>query len=294
LPSNVDTLYLTGTATQGVGNGDAAGDTLYSDAGIDTLVGHSLHDTFVINNTADTVVGQPGSNDVVYATVNFTLPSNVDTLFLTGTATLGIGNSDAAGDTLYSDAGIDTLVGHSLHDSFVIGNTADTVIGQPGSNDVVYAIVDYVLPSNVDTLVLGGSATHGTANNHAAGDTLYANAGAASTLVGGTANDTLYVTGTAGATLSGGAGSDSFVFPAHFGNDAITDFQAVGAGADVIEFSSADFTSFDAAGDSHSVMANAVQSANDVVISNPTNGADSVTLIGHVLGDLVSTDFHLV
>jgi Ca2+-binding RTX toxin-like protein len=194
LPSNVDTLFLTGAATQGVGNSDAAGDTLYSNAGVDTLVGHSQHDTFVINNAADTVVGQPGGNDIVYTTVNFTLPSNVDALILTGAATVGVGNSDAAGDTLYSDAGIDTLVGHSLHDSFVIGNAADTVVGQPGSNDVVYAIVDYVLPSNVDTLVLGGSATHGTANNDAAGDTLYANATAASTLVGGTADDALYVT----------------------------------------------------------------------------------------------------
>jgi hypothetical protein len=84
------------------------------------------------------------------------------------------------------------------------------------------------------------------------------------------------------------------VFPAHFGHDVITDFQTGGAGADVIAFSSADFTSFNATGDSHSIMANAVQSGNDVVISNPTNGADSVTLVGHVLSDLVSTDFHLV
>jgi hypothetical protein len=41
-------------------------------------------------------------------------------------------------------------------------------------------------------------------------------------------------------------------------------------------------------------MANAIQSGSDVVIANPTNGADSVTLVGHALGDLLSSDFHLV
>jgi hypothetical protein len=62
----------------------------------------------------------------------------------------------------------------------------------------------------------------------------------------------------------------------------------------VIEFSRADFTSFDTVGDAHSIMANAVQSGNNMIISNPFDSHDSVTLVGHELGDLVVTDFRLV
>jgi hypothetical protein len=84
-----------------------------------------------------------------------------------------------------------------------------------------------------------------------------------------------------------------FVFPTHFGADTVADFKASGPAAGVIEFSRADFTSFDTPGDAHSIMANAVQSGNNVVISNPFDSHDSVTLIGHVLGDLVAADFRL-
>jgi hypothetical protein len=187
-----------------------------------------------------------------------------------------------------------TLVGHSADDTFAVYNSADRVVGQAGSTDAVYAAANYILPNNVDTLFLEGNASQGTANNDARGDTLYANSAVASTLVGGTANDILNVTGAAGTTLTGGGGSNTFVFPTYFGSDAITDFKTSGANADVIQFSGADFTSFNTAGDPHSVMASAVQNGANVVISDPTHGGDSVTLIGHVLADLVSTDFHLV
>ncbi len=298
LPTGIDALILEGTATQGIGNSDTSGDALYAANPnvAATLIGNSHNDTFAIYNSNDVVTAAAHSHDTVYAAANYTLPTGVDSLILEGTATQGIGNSDVAGDTLVAGnpSVAATLIGHSADDTFAVYNSADRVVGQAGSADTVYAAANYILPTNVDTLFLEGNASQGRANNDAHGDALYANAAVASTLVGGTANDTLNVTGTAGATLSGGGGGNTFVFPAYFGSDAITDFKTSGGGADVIQFSSADFTSFDTAGDPHSVMANAVQSGADVVISNPTHSGDSVTLIGHVLADLVSTDFHLV
>jgi hypothetical protein len=51
-------------------------------------------------------VPKAGSHDTVYAAVNYTLPSDVDTLFLEA-GTQAAGNSDAAGDALYAaNAGI--------------------------------------------------------------------------------------------------------------------------------------------------------------------------------------------
>src|SRR5580700_4508742 len=87
----------TAAATQAVGNSDAAGDALYAaNAGIaQTLTGNSQNDTFVVYNCADTVIGQAGSTDTVYAAADFVLPTNVDTLFLEGNASQGTGNGDA-------------------------------------------------------------------------------------------------------------------------------------------------------------------------------------------------------
>src|SRR5439155_21735423 len=126
-------------------------------------------------------------------------PTAVDNLLLEGAATSGTGNSDAAGDALYgANPGVAvTLSGNSHNDSFVVYNSGDTVIGQAGSTDTVYAAANFTLPSNVDTLLLEGTASLGTGNNDAV-DVLYGNAGIASTLVAGSGADILVVTATAG------------------------------------------------------------------------------------------------
>ena len=56
-------------------------------------------------NANDTVIAQPGSDNWINALVSYTLPANIDSLFLYAGAQ-GTGNSDAAGDALYAlDAG---------------------------------------------------------------------------------------------------------------------------------------------------------------------------------------------
>ncbi len=129
LPTGVDSLILE-AGTQAVGNSDAAGDTLYAaNAGIaQTLTGNSHNDTFVVYNSGDTVVGQAGSTDTVYAAANFTLPTNVDTLFLEGNASLGTGNNDAV-DMLFGNGGVaSTLVAGSGADLVVVAGTAGTIL----------------------------------------------------------------------------------------------------------------------------------------------------------------------
>jgi hypothetical protein len=83
----------------------------------------------------------------------------------------------------------------------------------------------------------------------------------------------------------GGGGSDTFSFAPNFGNDVITDFDAVGRRHDVVEFNKSVFDSF------ASVLSHASQVGQDVVIST---GTDSLTLKNTKLSSLDSHDFHLV
>jgi hypothetical protein len=107
------------------------------------------------------------------------------------------------------------------------------VIGQAGSSDTVYAAASFVLPANVDTLFLEGSAIQGTGNSDAV-DTLYGNAGIISMLVAGSGTDTLVATGIAGTAMTGGAGADTFAFPNQMGHDVVTNF---GLAKDTLQFS---------------------------------------------------------
>jgi autotransporter passenger strand-loop-strand repeat protein len=295
LPSNVDTLKLAGGATVATGNSDAAGDALWANPNAaSTLIGHSLHDVFVVFNAGDTVSGQPGSNDTVYAATAYTLADNVhvDTIKLIGsaihatgnhdaagdqiwanptqastlvgeshndlfivfnspdqvsdaaagnnvvlsfadytlpgsvnvdvlklapgsTATHATGNNDASGDQLWANPDVaSTLTGESHNDVFVVFNPADTVVGQPGSNDTVYSLVDYTLPANVDTLkIVGPTASHATGNSDAAGDQLWSNPGVNSTLTGNSQND-VFVVFNAGDHVTGQAGANDTVYAA--------------------------------------------------------------------------------
>jgi Ca2+-binding RTX toxin-like protein len=283
LPSGVDVLILE-AGTQAVGNSDAAGDALYAanPSQVATLIGNSANDTFVVYNSADMVVPLAGSHDIVYSAVNYTLPTGVDSLILEGTATQGVGNSDAAGDTLYAaNVGIaQTLTGNSHNDNFVVYNSGDTVIGRASSTDTVYAAANFVLPTNVDTLFLEGNASQGAGNSDAV-NKLFGNGGVASTLVAGSGADTLYVTGTAGTILSGGAGSDTFAFPNLMGNDEITNF---GIAKDTLQFNATLFSNFTAA------MNHASQSGANTVFTIDAN--DTVTLDNVNKASLASGNFH--
>ena len=273
------------TASQGVGNSDASGDALYAanPSQVVTLTGNSANDTFVVYNSANVVVPTAGSHDVVYTAVNYTLPTGVNSLFLEGAATQAVGNSDAAGDTLYAaNAAIaQALTGHSHNDTFVVYNSGDTVVGQASSTDTVYAAASFTLPSNVDTLFLeGSSATRGTGNSDA-NNLLFGNAGVASTLVAGSGVDALYVTGTAGTILSGGTGHDTFAFPNVMEHDEVTNF---GFTKDTLQFNASLFSNFTAA------MNAASQSGANTVFTIDAN--NTVMLDNITKTSLTASNFH--
>ena len=283
LPTGVDILILEASASQGVGNSDAAGDALYAanPGQVATLIGNSANDTFVVYNSADVVVPKAGSHDLVYSAVNYALPTGVNSLILES-GTQAVGNSDAAGDTLYAaNAAIaQTLAGHSHNDTFVVYNSGDIVIGQASSTDTVYAAASFTLPTNVDTLFLEATASHGTGNSDAI-DALFGNAGIASTLVAGSGADSLYVTGTAGTILTGGAGHDTFAFPNAMGHDEVTNF---GTPKDTLQFNATLFSNFTAA------MNHASQSGANTVFTIDAN--NSVTLDNVTKSNLTASNFH--
>lgn len=235
LTDNVEALILTGTAAiNGTGNtlnnvliGNAAGNSLYGGAGNDQLdgalgadqmFGGQGNDIYTVENTLDSVNENAGEGtDIVYSSVSYTLKSNVEYLFLTGSASItGTGNElnnivagNGANNILYGGLGNDLIDGGSGadrmegglgDDTFVVDNTADTVVeGTSAGTDTVQSSVTYTLAANVEKLTLTGSAAiNGT------GNTLN------NVLYGNSANNIL--DGSIGADIMlGGAGNDTYV-----------------------------------------------------------------------------------
>ena len=100
---DVENLVLQGGADlQGYGNGlantligNSGNNILDGGAGADAMTGGAGNDTYFVDNAGDPVIESAGEgNDTVFATVNFRLSANVETLVLQGSADLqGYGNS---------------------------------------------------------------------------------------------------------------------------------------------------------------------------------------------------------
>lgn len=246
LADHVENLILTGTAAlAGTGNeldnrllgnsgantllGGSGNDSLDGGAGADSLVGGLGDDTYVLDNAADLVVEGAGEGiDTVQSSLSWTLgaSSNLENLVLLGSAALwGTGNALAnrltgnaaantltggeGDDTLDGGAGADSLLGGLGDDTFYVDQAGDVLVELAGQGtDTVVSSISYVLGSNLEHLVLTGSAAlSGTGND--ANNRITGNAGA-NVLTGGAGDDTL--DGGAGADrLSGGTGNDSYV-----------------------------------------------------------------------------------
>jgi Ca2+-binding RTX toxin-like protein len=146
----------------------------------------------------------------------------------------GYGNNQA--NTLYGNTGnnllngaggADTMVGGIGNDTYFVDNGLDQVVENPGEGaDVVLSTVHFILPTNVETLVLQGSAAaNGTGN--ALANAMFGNSG----------DNRLDGQGNAD-TLTGNAGNDTFVFIIGQANgDAVVDFAGNGAAAgDSLQF----------------------------------------------------------
>ena len=93
------------------------------------MLGGAGNDTYFVDNAGDVVVEKSNEGtDAVFATVSFTLPANVETLVLQGSANLqGTGNNQA--NTIYGNAGNNLING---------GAGADTMMGGAGNDTFVF------------------------------------------------------------------------------------------------------------------------------------------------------------
>jgi Ca2+-binding RTX toxin-like protein len=193
-------LNMLGSGLTGTGTGGA--ETLISTGGPNTLEGLGGDDYYYVYSTLDDVVeAASGGSDTVVASVNFTLPANVEVLNMVGSGLTGTGTGGA--DTLMSTGGANTLIGLGGDDLYYVNNSADVVTeAANGGYDTVMATVSYTLSANVEAMYVTGSGLTGT---------------------GSSGNNTLATIGAN--TLAGGGGSDMFVFFSGSANAAtVADF----------------------------------------------------------------------
>jgi Ca2+-binding RTX toxin-like protein len=252
---------LIGSSYNDILVGNAVNNILSGGAGADKLAGGAGNDTYVVDNAGDVVTeGSNAGTDTVKASVSHALATNVERLYLTGTAAInGTGNSaantlvgNAGNNILNGGASTDRMAGGGGNDTYIVDNAGDIISETSNAGtDTVKASVSYTLAANVERLYLTGTAAINGTGNSAAND-LVGNAGnnilnggdgadriaggaGNDRLIGGAGNDTL--DGQAGSdTLTGGAGADKFVFRQSTiktaGADHITDFTS----SDVLAF----------------------------------------------------------
>ena len=224
LAANVETLVLQGGADlQGFGNGMAnviygntGNNLLDGGTGADLMVGGAGNDTYFVDNSSDAAFENAGEgHDAVFASTHYGLAADVEILVQQGTADLqGYGSNQAntlhgnAGNNLLNGAGgADTMRGGAGNDTYFVDNGGDVVVENPGEGaDAVFSTVHFILPTNVETLVLqGGVSANGTGN------------ALANSIFGDSSHNRLDGQGNTD-TLTGNAGNDTFVFVIGQGN----------------------------------------------------------------------------
>jgi VCBS repeat-containing protein len=229
LEANVENLTLTGTAAfDGGGNalnnlitGNSNSNRLDGGAGADTMVGGLGGDTYYVDNVSDVVTENANEGtDTVESLLTYTLGTNLENLtlaenFPTAPAINGTGNAldnyikgnhannrltgGAGNDTLDgSYGGVDTLVGGTGNDLYIVDSTSDVVTENANEGtDTVQSYVSWTLGANFENLtLLSGNGTGNALDNviiGSVGDNTLNGGGGADTFMGGGGNDTFIV-----------------------------------------------------------------------------------------------------
>ena len=224
--------------------------------GNDTLLGAGGFDTLDGGAGADDLVGGAGTDTALYASATTGLVAD---LF----APVANNTGDAVGDIYVS---IENLTGSDFDDGLFGNNTANTLLGGLGDDTLNGRDGADVLFGDIGQDVLNGG---GGADSLAGGADF-------DILLGSTGND----------TLTGGGGSgDVFIFQDGFGQDTVTDFDALDDTEvlDISALSAVTFTDYATFETNHLAT-----DGSDVVF---TAGGDRVRLENVTLGDLDENDF---
>ncbi|MCA3363559.1 MAG: M10 family metallopeptidase C-terminal domain-containing protein, partial [Roseomonas sp.] len=248
-----NTSYASGNNTYTLPTVNAAGtfwSCIWDTGGVDVISNSGSSLASIINLNAAPLTGPNAGGYVSYASNiigGFTIANNVvienamggsanDTLIgnaannlLTGNAGTDNITGDGGNDTLDGGLGADSLFGGEGDDRFLVDTASDQVIESVGGGaDTVVASVSYVMPANIEALVLGDGVLGQSLTGGSAGDLLVGN-GNGNNLSGGAGNDTL--DGGAGIdTLIGGEGADRFLID----NASDQVIESIGGGADII------------------------------------------------------------
>ena len=216
---------LFGDASNDSLTGGAGNDLLDGGTGADGMAGGTGDDIYIVDDASDAVTENSGEgNDVVKASVSYTLSANVETLILTGVGNIdGTGNSGA--NTLIGNAGDNVLDGGDGADLIKAGDGADTLYGGNGNDQLLgEAGDDYMLAGAGNDRLDGGDGI----------DNLYGDDGA--DIIDGGAGADLLDGGDGADQLNGGDGDDYMLGGA--GNDRLdggagADYMAGGTGDDI-------------------------------------------------------------
>jgi Ca2+-binding RTX toxin-like protein len=227
-----DSLY--GGQGNDIINGGADNDLLDGGTGNDTMNGGTGNDTYYMNVATDVVnENLAEGNDTVIATTtfNYTLTANFEnlTMLAGGTAT-----GNASDNIISANNGVaNTLTGGTGNDIYYVDNL-DTIAADAAGTDSVFSSATHTLIASIENLTLIGTAAidgTGNATNNVITGNASANRlrGGTSTVAGGNGTD----------TLQGGLGDDVFVFTNAASMQNVTITEAVGAGNDYVELSTA-------------------------------------------------------
>ena len=211
LSTNVENLVLQGGADlQGFGNGlansifgNSGNNLIDGGAGANSMSGGAGNDIYFVDNAGDVVTESAGQgNDAVFASINYGLTANVETLVQQGSADLqgfgnGLANSifgNSGNNLIDGGVGANSMSGGAGNDIYFVDNAGDAVNESAGQgSDAVFASVNYGLTANIETLVMqGGTDLQGFGNTLAnsifgnAGNNLIDGGAGGDTMVGGT------------------------------------------------------------------------------------------------------------
>jgi Ca2+-binding RTX toxin-like protein len=178
LTGHVENLSLTGTIYRGNGNsldnvitgndadnnlwgmagndtliGGGGNDALFGDVGQDTLIGGTGDDYYEVDNVGDVIIEQANEgNEMVRATVSYTLGANIERLAVDGTAALSATGNDL-NNGLWGNSGNNTLTGGLGNDFLSAGQGNDIYVFNRGDGQDTIDNLDVL--GATDTLRLG-------------------------------------------------------------------------------------------------------------------------------------------